>query len=168
MALQISIDEGALRDVAVTRAGHHGATIWIDGKQHRALLRPVGRGFEVSLDDRTEPLWLVVDHDTVFIHAFGRSWRTEVVDPAERSAQDADQADVATAPMPGMVVMIAVEPGQPVTSGQPLVVIESMKMQSEVVAWRDGVVERVHLQIGDTFDRGAGLVGLAPEAEEAA
>jgi hypothetical protein len=41
-------------------------------------------------------------------------------------------------------------------------------MQSEIVAWRDGVVERVHLQVGDTFDRGAGLVELEPLAEEAA
>jgi biotin carboxyl carrier protein len=61
-----------------------------------------------------------------------------------------------------MVITVAVEPGQAVTAGQPLVVIESMKMQSEIVAWRDGVVERIHLQVGDTFDRGAGLVELEP------
>ena len=51
--------------------------------------------------------------------------------------------DVAAAPMPGTVVTIAVEPGQ---AGRPrasaLVVIESMKMQSEIVATRDGVVEQ--------------------------
>ena len=73
-----------------------------------------------------------------------------------------------TAPMPGMVVTIAVEPGQEVITGQRLVIIESMKMQSEIVAWRDGVVERIYLQVGDTFDRGASLIGLEPEeAEEA-
>ena len=53
--------------------------------------------------------------------------------------------------------------GETVTSGQPLVVIESMKMQNEFVAWRDGVVDRIHIAVGETFDRGAGLVGLAPE-----
>lgn len=168
MGLQVKLDDGISRDVVLTRTERQGATVWIDGRAHRAQLRPVGRGFEVTVDGRTEPIWLVVDHDTVFIHAFGRAWRTEVVDPAERSAQDAAQADVATAPMPGTVITIAVEPGQAVATGQPLVVIESMKMQSEIVAWRDGVVERVHLQVGDTFDRGAGLVGLAPEVQEAA
>jgi biotin carboxyl carrier protein len=70
--------------------------------------------------------------------------------------------------MPGTVITIAVRAGELVTIGQPLVVIESMKMLSEIVAWRDGIVDRVHLQVGDTFDRGAGLIGLAPEAEEAA
>jgi 3-methylcrotonyl-CoA carboxylase alpha subunit len=167
MALQIIIDDAAPRDVVLTRVENHYAPIWIDGKEHHALLRPVGRGYEVSVDDRTEPIWLVVDHDTVFIHAFGRAWRTEVIDPAERSAQSADQADVAMAPMPGTLITIAVEPGQAVTTGQPLVVIESMKMQSEIVAWRDGVVDRVHLQVGDTFDRGAGLVALTPLAADA-
>lgn len=168
MSLQICIDGEAPRDVAVTRVENRSARIWIDGKEHRALLRPVGRAYEVSLDDRTEPIWLVVDHDVVFVHAFGRAFRTEIIDPAERSALDADKADVATAPMPGMVVTIAVSPGDAVTLGQQLVVIESMKMQNEIVAWRDGVVERVHLGVGDTFDRGANLVGLEPLAEEAA
>lgn len=168
MSLQISIDDGQLRDVVLTRVENHYARIWIDGREHRALLRPVGRAYEISVDDRTEPIWLVVEHDTVYIHAFGRAWRTEVVDPAERSARDADQTDLATAPMPGMVITVAVAVGEEVTVGQPLVVIESMKMQSEIVAWRDGIVDRVHLQVGDTFDRGAGLVGLIPEVEEAA
>jgi acetyl/propionyl-CoA carboxylase alpha subunit len=148
--------------VVVTRIENSYAAIWIDGIEHGALLRPVGAAFEICLDDHAEPIWLVVDRDVVFIHAFGRSWRAEVIDPAERSALDADQADVITAPMPGMVITVAVEPGDEVTAGQPLVVIESMKMQSEIVAWRDGVVERVHLQVGETFDRGAGLVELEP------
>jgi 3-methylcrotonyl-CoA carboxylase alpha subunit len=167
MALQISIEGGDLRDVALTRTDLEQASIWIDGREHRALLRPKGGGYEVAVDDRTEPIWLVVHHDEVFIHAFGRAWRTEVVDPAERSAQQADAADVITAPMPGTVVTVAVAPGEQVESGQPLVVIESMKMQSELIAWRDGVVERVHLDVGDTFDRGAALVGLVPEEQAA-
>jgi biotin carboxyl carrier protein len=168
MSLQICIDAGEPRDVTLTRVENRYAAIWIDGREHQALLRPVGAAYEVSVDDRTEPIWLVVDRDTVFIHAFGRSWRTEVIDPSERSAAGAEQADLATAPMPGMVITIAVSAGEVVIAGQPLVVIESMKMQSEIVAWRDGVVERVHMQVGDTFDRGARLVELEPLAEEAA
>jgi biotin carboxyl carrier protein len=39
-----------------------------------------------------------------------------------------------------------------------------MKMQSELVATRDGVVARLHLEVGDTFDRGAALVSLEPLA----
>lgn len=171
MPFQVTIDEGPARDVAVTRIEHRYADIWIGGKEHRALLRPVGAAYEICLDDHTEPIWLYVKRDVVFIHAFGRSWRTELIDPAQLSAAGADQADVVTAPMPGTVITVAVAPGDAVSVGQPLVVIESMKMQSEIVAWRDGVVERIFLQVGDTFDRGASLVGLAPleiESDDAA
>ena len=167
MSVQIGIDGGAFRDVVVTR-GESEACVWIDGKQHRARLCEVGGRYEVTLDDRTEAIWLVVARDTVHIHAFGRSWSAQVAGAEERSQADGDQADIATAPMPGTVIAIGVEPGQHVTIGQPLVVIESMKMQTEIVAWRDGVVERVHRQLGDTFDRGAALVELAPEAQQAA
>jgi biotin carboxyl carrier protein len=42
--------------------------------------------------------------------------------------------------------------------------IESMKMQTEIVARRDGTVERVFVAENQTFDRGARLVSLAAEA----
>jgi biotin carboxyl carrier protein len=167
MSLQISIDGGAFHDVAVTR-GENDACVWIGGRMHRATLYEVGRRYEVSLDDRTEEIWVVVDRDTVHIHAFGRSWTAQVAGADERALQDADRADVATAPMPGTLIAVEVEAGQQVTTGQQLVVIESMKMQTEIVAWRDGVVERVHLQVGDTFDRGASLVELALDEEQVA
>ena len=86
------------------------------------------------------------------------------LDPIEKKLRESDQVDVATAPMPGAVISAAVDGGDAVTAGQPLMVIESMKMQSEIVAWRDGTVERVHVAAGESFDRGAGLVALAPEA----
>ena len=68
--------------------------------------------------------------------------------------------------MPGTVIIVAVEAGQEVAQGEQLVVIESMKMQSEIVATRDGVVDKVFLAVGDTFERGAPLVSLAPEDRE--
>ena len=43
-----------------------------------------------------------------------------------------------------------------------------MKMQSEIVALRDGVVDQVFVAVGDTFDRGAPLVGLAPLPDDEA
>ncbi|MCP5034501.1 MAG: acetyl-CoA carboxylase biotin carboxyl carrier protein subunit [Actinomycetia bacterium] len=167
MGLQITIAGGEGHEVALTRrAGGNADSIWIDGREHRCHLRAVGHGYEVTLDERTEPIWLVVDHDTVFIHAFGRSWSAEVVDPTEKSAMEGNRGDMAQAPMPGTVISIAVASGDWVTVGQPLMIIESMKLQSEIVAWRDGVVDRVPVQVGDTFDRGAGLVLL--QSEEAA
>lgn len=154
-------------EVRVTRAPNGAAHVWIDDIACEAVLRDDGRCFELSVDDHTERVWIAVDGDVVYVHAFGRSRRLEIVDPVERAQRDADQGDTAKAPTPGTVVSVHVAEGDQVTDRQVLMVIEAMKMQSEIVAWRDGVVERVHARAGETFDRDAGLVSLVElEAEK--
>lgn len=164
MRLEISTDGGDPTEVAVSRRKNE-ATIWIDGRAYRADLRRVGRAWELSFGDRVERVWLAVDHDTVYAHAFGRAWSLEVFDPVERSLQESDREDTVTAPMPGTVVSIAVAVGDEVHPGQVLVTIESMKMQSEMTASREGRVERIHREVGETFDRGDALIALEPEDE---
>lgn len=164
MRIEATVNGGNPQDAVVSRT-RNGATLWLDGRPHKASLRPVGWAYEISLDDRVERIWLVAEHDAIYIHAFGRAWTVEVIDPIERTLRESDQADIATAPMPGAVISAAVDGGDPVTAGQQLLVIESMKMQSEIVAWRDGVVEQVHVVVGDSFDRGAPLVSLVTEEE---
>ena len=164
MRLEISTEGGEATEVAVSRRGSD-ATLWIGGSAYEADLSPVGRAYELALGDRVEKVWLAVDHDTVYIHAFGRAWNLEVFDPVERSLQEADQEDTVTAPMPGTVVSVAVAAGDEVHVGQVLVTIESMKMQSEMTASRNGRVERVHREVGETFDRGDALISLEPEDE---
>jgi 3-methylcrotonyl-CoA carboxylase alpha subunit len=163
MELQIQIDAGTMHDVRLTRReGREPSLLQIDGHAHAASLRATGDAAEVCVDDRTERVWIAVERDAVFIHAFGQAWRLEVVNPAERGLSGADAADVYAAPMPGTVVTTTVRAGQAVTAGEPLLIIESMKMQSEIVAWRDGVVQRTPLRVGETFDRGAVLIEFAP------
>ncbi len=64
--------------------------------------------------------------------------------------------------MPGTVIAIAVAEGQQVSSGDPLVVIESMKLETTIKAWRDGIVESIHVSVGRSFDKDAPLLTLAP------
>jgi len=64
------------------------------------------------------------------------------------------------APMPGLVVRVAVEPGQQVDAGAGLVVVEAMKMENELRAPGAGVVAAVHVAPGQVVERGAALVTL--------
>lgn len=164
MRFEATVNGGTAQEARLSRT-QNGATLWLDGRPHKASLRQVGKAFEISLDDRVERIWLVAEHDHIYIHAFGRAWSVEVVDPIERKLRESDQADVATAPMPGAVISAAVGDGDEVAAGQPMMVIESMKMQSEIVAWRDGVVDQVHVRVGESFDRGAPLVSLVSNGE---
>jgi acetyl/propionyl-CoA carboxylase alpha subunit len=164
-AFEIRLGDGAPRTVDVARHGG-SATVTIDGRDYHGNLRPAGDGYELTLEDRTEPMWIVVDGDIVRVHAFGRSWELEVIDPVEQARAGGASEDVALAPMPGMVISVAVAAGTSVSAGEQLVVIESMKMQSEILAVRDGEVDEVFVAVGDTFDRGAPLVALVAEEED--
>ncbi len=61
------------------------------------------------------------------------------------------------APMPGGVVRVAAEVGAQVTAGQPLVVLEAMKMEHTVAAPVDGVLTAVHVKPGDQVESGQAL-----------
>jgi len=56
------------------------------------------------------------------------------------------------APMPGSVVTVAVQLGQKVLRGEPLVSLEAMKMETQLTAQRDGTVQAVHVRHGDRVD----------------
>lgn len=161
--LQISLSEP--RDVHLIRSGDT-ATVWIDGVAVDTRTRPDGGATEITVDGRRERIWVVTDRDTVFVHAFGRAWALEVVNPVEESLRAGQGSDAAVAPMPGVLVSLSAAPGDPVTEGQTLAVIESMKMQTEITAPRDGVVERVPVSVGDGFGQGDALVVLEPEEDE--
>lgn len=155
---------GVFHAVTLLRRGD-SATLAFGGRNYACALQDIGAGeYRLSIDGRTHRLWIVVHKARAYVHAFGRAWELEVADPVERARRVAGGGDdVATAPMPGTVVALLVGEGDPVHKGQPLLVIESMKMQTEIVARRDGHVDRVFVALGQTFDRAARLVALAPE-----
>lgn len=65
------------------------------------------------------------------------------------------------APMPGLVVVVPVTEGQAVKKGDNLIILESMKMQNELKAPRDGVVARVRVKPGDSVEHHQVLVTVA-------
>jgi biotin carboxyl carrier protein len=65
-----------------------------------------------------------------------------------------------SAPMPGKIVRVAVEPGQSVAAGEPLVVMEAMKMENEIRAPREGTVKEIAVRAGQAVETGAVLAVL--------
>jgi biotin carboxyl carrier protein len=68
------------------------------------------------------------------------------------------------APMPGLVVDVRVSPEQRVTEGQPLVVVEAMKMQNEICAPSSGVVKKIGVKQQDIVDPDRVLVVIERDA----
>jgi acetyl/propionyl-CoA carboxylase alpha subunit len=86
--------------------------------------------------------------------------------PRFQAATVADDPDGCTAPMPGTVVTIHVAEGDRVSEGQPIAVIEAMKMEHTLSAPRDGVVKAIPFAAGDSVQSGDALVVLEGVGEE--
>jgi 3-methylcrotonyl-CoA carboxylase alpha subunit len=69
-----------------------------------------------------------------------------------------------TAPMPGKVVAVIASSGQQVRKGEPLVIMEAMKMEHTIAAPSDGLVEEVLYQVGDQVADGAPLLAFKAAA----
>ena len=67
------------------------------------------------------------------------------------------------APLPGKVIKVAVAPGQSVSAGDLLAVVEAVKMEHPITAPFAGKVTAVHFQAGDPVDKGDLLLDLEPE-----
>ena len=65
------------------------------------------------------------------------------------------------ATIPGVIVSVSVTPGDAVSAGQQLLVVEAMKMQNELRAPRDGSIERVAVVVGQTIEVGDLLLVIA-------
>ncbi len=85
--------------------------------------------------------------------------------PRQTKALASPKADITdllqiAAPIPGLIANIAVTVGQKVVKGDKLLLMEAMKMQTTVYATADGVVDALHVTVGDTVESKDLLVKL--------
>ncbi|HEF5155454.1 carbamoyl-phosphate synthase L chain ATP-binding protein [Burkholderia multivorans] len=122
--------------------------------------------FDVLLDGVRSSGRVIVDGDSFHVFTQGTAetfeWRNLLA-----HAGDAEHGGGRlTAPMPGKVIAVLVEPGQRVEPGTPLIVMEAMKMEHTIGAPSAGVVAEVLYAVGDQVADGAQLLVMA-EAEAA-
>ncbi|ENM5889488.1 sodium-extruding oxaloacetate decarboxylase subunit alpha [Vibrio mimicus] len=92
---------------------------------------------------------------------------TSVVPAAQKAAPQAvvatnsQSAEAVAAPLAGTIFKIEVEQGTEVAEGDVLIVLEAMKMETEIRAARGGVVHELHVKEGDSVRVGASLLSLA-------
>lgn len=106
------------------------------------------------------------------IHLDGERYEVDVVDERTRAiramtgkgSSDHGPRPI-RAPMPGLVVSVAVRAGDEVEVGQSVAIIEAMKMENELKAESAGVVRRVAAEPGQPVEKGAVLVELEAATE---
>ncbi|WP_242355140.1 acetyl-CoA carboxylase biotin carboxylase subunit [Anaeromyxobacter sp. SG64] len=98
--------------------------------------------------------------DAITILTPGHAHRLGLFDPGAAAADRDADAGRLTAPMPGKIVAVMVEPGAEVKKGAPLVVLEAMKMEHTITSPRDGKVAELHYGVGAIVEEGAQLLAL--------
>ena len=129
----------------LVRAGSYVRSLRLEDGTQFALVHHAERNLhEVSLEGTT-----------VFV---------ELIDPLaarRRSREDDIEAGgTVKALMPGRVVRLLVSKGDEVKRGAGLLILEAMKMENEIQATRDGVVEEILVTPGQTVEGGAELVRI--------
>jgi biotin carboxyl carrier protein len=141
----VAIDDGEPLILDVAASGLPGSfSLLIDGEPRSAYVARHGAGFEVVVE--------------------GRRFQ---VGPAtagrRRGAVGAkDTLGEVTAPLAGVVIEVRVNVGDVVTTGQPLLVIEAMKMQNEIQAPYDGTITAISAEVGQRVEQGAVIVRYDP------
>lgn len=110
----------------------------------------------------------VRDEDRLTLFQQGRQFRLQLAMPkwAEKALGVKDVTNSVLAPMPCKVLRVEVKEGDAVVKDQPLVVIESMKMETVIRSPHDGVIGRVVHGAGDLCKAGTALVEFVEEAKE--
>ena len=116
---------------------------------------------DVSLGERRWSLHVYSSGERFSVFAPEGSAVVEEFDPIAHSADGAAEGGRLTAPMPGKVIAFLAKVGERVTQGQPLAVMEAMKMEHTIAAPRDGLVEELLYAVGDQVNEGGELLRLA-------
>jgi 3-methylcrotonyl-CoA carboxylase alpha subunit len=100
--------------------------------------------------------------EDLVIMAPGINQRLKAVDPRNVSAVEEAPHGTLQAPMPGKVIDVKVKDGEKVRRGQPVVVLEAMKMEHTISAPSDGTIKKVKFSAGELVDEGVELVEFEP------
>jgi len=161
--------DGVVREVALERTPE-GVVVVVDGRRH-AVRDVTVLTNSVAFFAGDESCVALVSNDAsgTYIslrgHTYHRTTDSPDMQGPARGGSGPHDGRI-TAPMPGVVIALNVKPGDRVTAGQPLVVLESMKMHNEITSPGAGVVQHVACKPGDQVAFGYVLVEIGMPQEK--
>jgi 3-methylcrotonyl-CoA carboxylase alpha subunit len=161
--LTLEVD-GTRHAVRLERTAHGDAQLVVDNVR-RAYAASHGDDdwHGVALDGVRQRLAVHAVGDAVHVFAADARAVARIVDPLARNIEGAaHHRGGLTAPMPGKLIALLADTGDAVKRGQPLAVIEAMKMEHTVTAPHDGTIAAWLCGVGDQVDEGSELLQLAP------
>ncbi len=149
---------------AVTLERLHSGALWLVVGAERWAFATTPRGadgHDVTLGERRWSLTVFAHGEEVSVFAPEGSGVATEIDLIAHAGDGAAEGGRLTAPMPGKVIAFLAKAGDAVKLGQPLAVMEAMKMEHTITAPRDGTVEELLYAAGDQVAEGGELLRLA-------
>lgn len=146
-AYEVDLENGQLTmdgqpvDYAFERIDDGSYLLLLDDRSYPVLIEERQDGTLLLTIEGAEAAASVKDEKALLLERFGL-----------QEAAAAGEQEV-RAPMPGLVLEIQVEEGRSVETGDPLLVLEAMKMENELRAPVSGIVETIHVENGDAVDK---------------
>ena len=140
----------------------HDQAIMVNGERFTVDFQQLSEGNVVSLLLNNRSFEAVVEEreDSWEVLVRGELYSVTVQDErayrlakARGSETTVHGEAVIKSPMPGIIIATPIPPGGQVQKGDKVIILESMKMENELRAPRDGVVGRVHVQPGDSVEK---------------
>ncbi|MEV1175107.1 biotin carboxylase N-terminal domain-containing protein [Nonomuraea sp. NPDC049784] len=157
---------GEVHAVQVRGLPEESAEVRVNDETTSARIRCGDGELTVTIGGRTERYLHVRHADTLWLGRDGEAWaltRHLIGDPGDRPGAATEGDGVVRSPMPGTVLVVKAQAGDRVSEGQPLVIVEAMKMEHTVTAPRDGLVSELPVQAGQPVDMDAVLAVVTGE-----
>jgi len=129
-----------------------------------------GGRFSILKDNKSYLAQIIeVDRDEkkVRLSINGQSYSVDVKTKMDLLLEKLGMSDMAEgkikdvkAPMPGLVLDLRVKPGQEISKGDPLMVLEAMKMENVIKASGEGTVASIEVKKGDAVEKGQLLISF--------
>ncbi len=119
-----------------------------------------GTHLSLMLDDKRVSGHVVRTGDAFHVFVGGRHWQLDWNDRIAHAGEHESEGGRLTAPMPGKIVALLVQPGATVEKGAPLLIMEAMKMEHTISAPGNGKVAELLYAVGDQVAEGAQLLSF--------
>ncbi len=141
----------------------------IDGREHEVTEPSVNTDGRHRLGIGRQSFQVARAHaaDHQIVRLEGQTFEVTIIDPRSEGTDDSSLLSHIRAPMPGAVVSVQKNVGDPVDRGETILTIESMKLQTALGAPRAGIIAEILRQEGETFEKDEIIVRLQDIVEEA-
>jgi 3-methylcrotonyl-CoA carboxylase alpha subunit len=156
-------------DVEVHALGNQRFAVHLaSGIREYELIKVTGNALVFECEGHRARAAVVEGQKGLTVFLGGNAFPINLPDMLSADDEAPGAGDQLIAPMPGLVKVLSVKPGEAVTKDQPLIILEAMKMEHTLKAPRDGVIGEVLAKEGEQVTDGTVLLALAEEKDAAA